>query len=100
MMINRVEQPLRRQIYLTASYSSHWVSIGLFTSEYIKVATQVPLLRATNKFGYFPTMLMLLIVGTLFTSIYAGFFVNTQSNILLYVAFLTRNGLALTILII
>ena len=83
---------------MTASYSSHWISIGLFTGEYIKVATQIPLLRSTNKFGYFPTLLMLLIVGTLTFSVYAGFFINAETGVLVWIAFLTRNSLAFMIL--
>ena len=98
MITSREKHQTSRQIFLTASYSSHWVSIGLFTGEYIKVATQIPLLRENNKFGYFPTLLMLLIVGTLTISIYAGFFINVNSAFLRWIAFLTRNSLALTIL--
>ena len=32
-------------LFSVSAYSSHWIAIGLFTGEYIKVATQIPLLQ-------------------------------------------------------
>lgn len=41
----------------SVSFSAHWIALGIFTSEYIRVATQVPLLRNKAEFGWFPALL-------------------------------------------
>jgi hypothetical protein len=64
------------QILESIAFSAHWIALGVFTAEYIRVATQIPLLRAKPVFGWFPIMLYILIAGTCAFFICAGYYVN------------------------
>jgi hypothetical protein len=72
--------------------------LGIFTGEYIRVATQIPLLRNKAKFAWFPALLNTLIIGTCVFFVYAGFFINDASTFLVWTSFFARVFLAISIL--
>lgn len=87
--------------FLTAcAYSCHWIALGLFTGEYIKVSTQIPLLRDIPKFSWFPLLLNLIILGTLAVTIYGVIFVQGVSTLTAWIVFLAKTFLANSILIV
>jgi hypothetical protein len=86
---------------LTAiAFSAHWMGLGIFTGGYIKVATQIPLLRSNQKFQWLPSMLNLVIAGILTVLIYIAIFVQNANTKLKWGFFFAKFILALVILIV
>lgn len=85
---------------LAVSFSAHWIAIGFFTGEYVKVATQVPLLRKTTVMRWFPLLLNLLIWGTLGIAIYGLFFWDANNVYIKWILFTLRTFLAFSLLIV
>lgn len=73
------ERQEARNALQSVAFSSHWAALGVFTGQYIRVATQIPLLRAKAVFGWFPYLLYILIAATCAFFVYAGFFINNAS---------------------
>ena len=81
-----------------SAFSAHWAALGIFTAQYIRVATQIPLLRAQAKFGWFPYLLYILIAAVCTFFVYAGFYIDNATRSLVWTSFFARVFLAVAIL--
>lgn len=90
----------KQNALFSISFSAHWIAIGFFTGEYVKVATQVPLLRKTTVLRWLPMLLNLLIWGTLGIAIYGLFFWDAQNVYVKWILFTLRTFLAFSLLIV
>jgi hypothetical protein len=73
------------------SFCAHWLSIGLFTSEYIKVATQTPVFKGGNRLcqsiDFFYWITVFIILGY---SYYTYVFVQGLATYLAWLSFLLK----------
>jgi len=83
------------------SFISHWLSLGIFTGAYIKVATQMPLFQGGQRIcKYLPYILNITIVLILCGAYYAFAFVHSAAPYLAWMNFLLKVFLILTLMVI
>jgi hypothetical protein len=83
------------------SFSAHWLSLGIFTGAYIKVATQTPLFRDGQRMcKLLPYILNAVIVLILCGTYYTFAFVHSATPYLTWLAFLLKVCLSLTLMAI
>ena len=83
------------------SFSAHWLSLGIFTGAYIKVATQTPLFRGGERMcNMLPLILKAVIVLILCGTYYTFAFVHSAAPYLTWLAFVLKTCLSLTIMTI
>lgn len=83
------------------SFSAHWLSLGIFTGAYIKVATQTPLFRGGERTCHsVPFILNAVIVIILCGTYYTFSFVHSAAPYLTWLAFVLRICASLAIMTI
>jgi hypothetical protein len=79
---------------------AHWLALGVFTGEYIKVATQVPLIRQKQILNYCPFILIIVVIVTLGFCFFAYVAVAEAVIWMDWIEFTGKNFLAWSILTI
>lgn len=76
------------EVLTAVSFSAHWIALGLFTGEYLTVAYQTPLLRLKTKLAWFPTFLIIFIVGLCAALFYGQFGIGGIPTLMAWLSFI------------
>ena len=91
--------PSPRINYLWAgAFTAHWISVSIFTGEYIKVSTQTPLLLDKSTLQWCPMAMNVLVLIVLGFCFYGYIFVTQAAAFLVWIVFTGKTFLAFSML--
>ena len=91
--------PSPRINYLWAgAFTAHWISVSIFTGEYIKVSTQTPLLLDKSTLQWCPMAMNILVLSVLGFCFYGYIYVTQAAAFLVWIVFTGKTFLAFSML--
>ena len=93
-----IEAGRLQDYFWSAAFTTHWLSVAIFTGQYIGVSTQTPLLLEKRSLKYAPLLLNLFVIAVLVLAAYAYIYLHGMAIILVWSVFLVKFFFACLIL--